>query len=116
MNPDDFLKGFPGTLAPIQFTEYPDGPLGPQRKTKTLAYTPNPLPPQLDWPSIIIEHFDLHSKTISQLGKLNGLHKRVGNAAGLLRTLWMREAKLSSEIEDIAQPLKSSSWPVPDEL
>lgn len=35
------------------------------------------------------------------LGKLNGLHKRVGNAAGLLRTLWMREAKLSSQIENI---------------
>ncbi len=35
------------------------------------------------------------------MGKLNGLHKRVGKAAGLLRTLWMREAKLSSQIQDI---------------
>ena len=59
------------------------------------------MPPDLDWSSIRLEHFDLYAKTVSVLGKLNGLHKRVGNAAGLLRTLWMREAKLSTKIENI---------------
>ena len=44
----------------------------------------------------------MHSDTVAVLGKLNGIHKRVGEAAGLLRTLWMRETKLSSQIEDIA--------------
>jgi len=55
----------------------------------------------MDWNALRVEHFDRYTSTVAELGKMNGLHKRVGNAAGLLRTLWMREAKLSSEIEDI---------------
>ena len=43
----------------------------------------------------------MYAGTLLALGKVNGLHKRVGIAAGLLRTLWMREAKLSSEVENI---------------
>jgi Fic family protein len=101
MQSSDFCVNFPGKLIPIQFTEYPGGDLGNPVKTSTIAYTPNPLPPDLDWKSLQIEHFDSYSRTVAELGRLNGLHKRVGNAASLLRTLWMREAKLSSEIEDI---------------
>ncbi|HEV7280227.1 MAG TPA: Fic family protein [Pirellulaceae bacterium] len=59
------------------------------------------MPPRLDWQQIRLEHFDRYVETVSALGKLNGLHQRIGNAAGLLRTLWMREAKLSSAIENI---------------
>ena len=69
--------------------------------TKTVAFVPDPLPPSLDWNAIRLEHFDRYADTVAALGKVNGLHKRVGNASGLLRTLWMREAKLSSEVEDI---------------
>ncbi|REJ83704.1 MAG: Fic family protein [Planctomycetota bacterium] len=81
--------------------EYPDGLLGDPVATETWAFVPDDLPPDLNWPAIRLEHFDLYTQTVSELGKLNGLHKRVGKAAGLLRTLWMREAKLSSQIEDI---------------
>ncbi|MEM6778221.1 MAG: Fic family protein [Planctomycetota bacterium] len=82
--------------------EYPNGPLGQPVATQTLAFVPNPLPPDIDWDELRLRLFNLNSDTVSVLGKLNGLHKRVGQASGLLRTLWMREAKLSSEIEDIA--------------
>ncbi len=101
MNHDDFDKNSPGKLVPIVFSEYPDGPLGKPKKIPLHAFVPDPLPPDLDWAGVMVEHFDDYSKTVAVLGKLNGLHKRVGNAASLLRTLWMREAKLSSEIEDI---------------
>lgn len=75
--------------------------MAPPVKTKTLAFVPDPLPPGLDWPALLVEQFDRYTQTVAALGKLNGLHRRIGNAAGLLRTLWMREAKLSSEIEQI---------------
>jgi len=101
MQTSDFSTGFPGKLATIEFAEYPDGPLAKPVKTQTKSFIPNPLPPKLDWKLLKLEHFDDYHRTIAELGRLNGLHKRVGNAAGLLRTLWMREAKLSSEIEDI---------------
>lgn len=98
----DFSKLSPGKLVPVTMQEYPDGPLNPPVATKTLAFVPNPLPPDIDWDELRLRLFNLNSDTIAVLGKLNGLHKRVGQASGLLRTLWMREAKLSSEIEDIA--------------
>ncbi len=86
---------------PVAIQEYPDGPLEEPVTTKTIAFVPDPLPPSVEWDSLRLRHFSLYTETTSVLGKLNGLHKRVGNAAGLLRTLWMREAKLSSQIEDI---------------
>lgn len=101
MKKSEFLSKCPGKLVPLEFTEHPNGPLGEPKKTLTNAYVPNALPPDIDWKQLKLEHFDSYSSTIAELGRLNGLHKRVGNAASLLRTLWMREAKLSSEIEDI---------------
>lgn len=101
MKESDFTKNSPGKLVPITFSEYPDGPLGPPQVTKAKAFVPDPLPPAIDWQELQIEHFDSYAATVAELGRLNGLHKRVGNASSLLRTLWMREAKLSSEIEDI---------------
>lgn len=97
----DFSRKSPGKLVPIALTEYLDGPMGEPTQTNTVAFVPDPLPPQIDWKAVRLEHFDLYADTLLALGKVNGLHKRVGNAAGLLRTLWMREAKLSSEVENI---------------
>ena len=101
MKKSEFLTNCHGKLVPLEFTEYPDGALGKPTKTLPSAFAPDPLAPNIDWKLLKIEHFDSYSSTIAELGRLNGLHKRVGNAASLLRTLWMREAKLSSEIEDI---------------
>ena len=101
MNEVDFKKGFPGKLVPTVFNEYLAGPTEKPTQAKTLAFVPDPLPPKIDWQALQLEHFDAYSETILALGKINGLHKRIGNAAGMLRTLWMREAKLSSEVENI---------------
>lgn len=101
MKKAEFSTNSPGTLVPIEFTEYPNGPMGSPRLTQTFAFVPAPLPPAIDWRTLQVDHFERYTRTIAELGRLNGLHKRVGNAASLLRTLWMREAKLSSEVEDI---------------
>ncbi|KAA0217309.1 MAG: Fic family protein [Leptolyngbya sp. PLA3] len=93
-------KAAPGRLVPVTLTERA-GPNLVAKPVDTLAYVPNPLPPDLDWKYLVAEHYDRLEQTLLALGRINGLHKRVGNAAGLLRTLWMREAKLSSQIEDI---------------
>jgi Fic family protein len=101
MDKSDFLPTAPGKLINTEVMDYSDGPLFPPQKIKTYAFVPDNLPPELDWNAIKIEHFDNYSKTIAALSKLNGLHTRVGKASALLRTLWMREAKLSSKIENI---------------
>ena len=101
MDAAHFSENSPGRLVPISFTQYPDGIQGLPVRVQTQAFTPDPLPPKLDWKQIKLDHFDRLMETVSALSKLNGLHKRVGNASGMLRTLWMREAKLSSEIEHI---------------
>lgn len=101
MDRSSFGPESPGKLVPMELIEYPDGPLGEPKTVKTRGFHPDPLPPDLDWDALRVEHFDRYHATISELGKMNGLHKRVGNAAGLLRTLWMREAKLSSQVESI---------------
>ena len=97
----DFGPEMPGKLVPVVMQEYPDGLLSAPVQTKTIAFVPDALPPRIDWDVLRLHHFQRYADTVSALGKLNGLHKRVGNAAGMLRTLWMREAKLSSQIEDI---------------
>ena len=101
MKKSEFSAKKPGKLVSISMQEYPNGGFEPPVSTKTLAFVPSPLPPTLDWDALRLKLFQQYTDTVSVLGKLNGLHKRVGNAAGLLRTLWMREAKLSSQIEDI---------------
>lgn len=101
MDPSEFGGNSPGKLTNLTFTEYPGGDVRAPQTVKTHAYVPNPLPPSCGWEELILKNFSLYQQTVAELGKLNGLHKRVGNAAGLLRTLWMREAKLSSQIENI---------------
>ena len=101
MRRTDFSSKSPGKLVRTEFVEHPDGPLAEPVRTSTWAFVPDELPPDLDWSAVRLEHFDLYARTMAELGKLNGLHKRIGNASDLLRTLWMREAKLSSEIEHI---------------
>ncbi len=80
----DFQPGFPGRLVPINFTEYPEGVHRPPRTVPAHAYIPNPLPPSVDWARLRLEHFELYTQTIGELGRLNGLHKRVGNACKLV--------------------------------
>ena len=97
-----FTEHSPGKLVPIMLKERRRrGGLVELVDVPMRAFVPNPLPPDLDWDAIKVSLFDEHSRAVMVLGRLNGLHKRLGEASGLLRTLWMREAKLSSEIEGI---------------
>jgi len=102
MNTDQFTNKSPGKLVPItlkekrirsgkeELVDYP-----------ARAFVPDPLPPKLDWDELKTALFDLYSEALLALGRINGLHKRVGNGATLLRALWMREAKMSSAVEGI---------------
>lgn len=100
MAPSNLKPNAPGELVPVTLNERA-ADHNALRPIKCLAYVPNRLPPALDWSSLVVKHYDGLEQTLLALGRLNGLHKRIGNAAGLLRTLWMREAKLSSQVEGI---------------
>lgn len=66
-----------------------------------LAFSPNPLPPELDWRSIKTDLFDDLTAATAALSRVNGLVPLAPNAGVLRHALWLREAKLSSAIEDI---------------
>jgi cell filamentation protein, protein adenylyltransferase len=95
LNPDA-----PGRLVPITIRDQASDHREPS-PIKCFAFVPNPLPPSLNWSDLVVEHYDRLEQTMLAIGRINGLHKRIGNAAGLLRTLWIREAKLSSQVEGI---------------
>lgn len=102
MNSTQFTEHAPGRLVPTTLKEKRVRNGMPELiDVRMRAFMPDPLPPHLDWGALKIAMFDDHSQAVMALGRLNGLHKRLGGAVGLLRTLWMREAKLSSEIEGI---------------
>ena len=46
MNQSDYLAGCPGQLVPIELTEHLNGPLQPPVRTPTVAFFPDPLPPE----------------------------------------------------------------------
>ncbi|MDQ7014295.1 MAG: Fic family protein [Planctomycetota bacterium] len=62
---------------------------------------PDDLPPALEWASLTAELRPLYDGALLALGRLNGLHLRIEGAQSLLRALWVREAKLSSKVENI---------------
>lgn len=71
----------------------------------TWAFVPDPLPPKVDWGGLKQSLFEKHGEALLALGKASGLHKalqkRLGEVGPLLRALWIREAKLSSAVENI---------------
>ncbi len=63
----DFGPEMPGKLVPFSMQESPDGPLSAPVQTKTIAFVPNPLPPDIDWDTLRLRHFQLYSDTVSAL-------------------------------------------------
>jgi len=102
MNPDQFNASSPGRLVLVTLKEK-RVVAGVEEliDVPSHAFVPDPLPPKLDWSALKAELFDVNAEAVLALGRVNGLHKRVGKGAELLRTLWMREAKMSSEVEGI---------------
>lgn len=68
---------------------------------RTHAFVPDDLPPALDWGHLAAELRSLYDGALLALGRLNGLHLQIPGAQSLLRALWVREAKLSSQVEHI---------------
>jgi Fic family protein len=103
MRPDRFSDASPGRLVPTELGRAVRGPDGRRRIEPVPAYAflPDPLPPELDWRAIKGELFDTLTAAVAGLERVNGLLTLAPNAAILRRALWLREARLSSEIENI---------------
>ncbi|MBZ0172316.1 MAG: Fic family protein [Phycisphaerales bacterium] len=98
-----FSQHSPGRLVPITLSGVRPTPGGRVEADpiETVAFVPNPLPPDLDWGSLKASQYERLEAASAALGRVNGLVTLVPNARALLRSLWLREAKLSSEIENI---------------
>lgn len=68
---------------------------------EALSFVPDPLPPELDWGAIrggLFEHFEAATAAIH---RVNGLIPLAPNTRMLRQALWLREARISSAIEDV---------------
>lgn len=121
MVPSQFSDKSPGRLVPVQMKWSKSGspldsllgsPLGTTMESlslptvrletvETWAYVPNPLPPDLNWAEVQHRLQRKIRHTVLALGEVNGLYKRGTVARDSLRSLWIREAKSSSAVEDI---------------
>lgn len=106
MDRDAFSERSPGRLVRTVLKERRVRDGAPELvDVATWAFVPDPLPPKVDWGSLRSALFEKHGEALLALGKASGLHKglhkRPGEAGPLLRALWMREAKLSSAVENI---------------
>lgn len=101
MDSRSFQPGAPGTL--VQTTAWEkrvrDGVVE-SVPVQSLAYVPNPLPPKLDRDAFIGRVSGELLAAEANLARLEGTVGNLPNASLLLRPLRLREAKLSSRIED----------------
>lgn len=98
-----FSDASPGKLVPTTLWRWRTTPKGiPEaEEIPALAFSPDPLPPALDWRSIKADLFDELTAATAALFRVNGLVPLAPNSGVLRHALWLREAKLSSAIEDI---------------
>lgn len=103
MTADRFSDRSPGRLVPATFAKPVAKPSGVFETIAlpTVAFEPHPLPPDVDWREIKADLFDELDSATSALATINGLVPLAPNTRMLRHALWMREAKLSSEIENI---------------
>jgi Fic family protein len=108
MTPERFGPDAPGRLVPVTLRRVRVGAPGPTadrageiESVPAFAFVPDPLPPKLDWRAIKADLFEPLTEAVAALARVNGLTQGVPNARILRHALWLREAKLSSQIEDI---------------
>lgn len=108
MDPDRFGPGASGRLVPVTLRRVRvgrpgsgAGRAGEIESVPSFAFVPDPLPPKLDWRAIKADLFEVLTEAVAALARVNGLTQGVPNARILRHALWLREAKLSSQIEDI---------------
>lgn len=105
MLPERFGPDAPGRLVPVVLRrvrlEPGAGRAGRDERVHTHAFIPNPLPPRLDWRAIKADLFDDLTDAVAAMARVNGLTQGVPNSGILRHALWLREARLSSQIEDV---------------
>jgi len=103
MHRDRFTESSPGRFVPATLWSRRTGQSGLAEAApfESLAFIPSGLPPPLDWRAVKAELFDHFNAATAALFRVNGLVPLAPNAGILRHALWLREAKLSSEIEDI---------------
>lgn len=91
----------PGQLVPtVGYERRPHGGMTERVPVHGTAFVPDALPPSLDWVSVIGHLAKPLLDATSALARLDGVASRLPNPHLLLRPLWTREAKYSSQIED----------------
>ncbi len=67
----------------------------------SFAFVPNALPPKIDWRLFRGDLYHHFEAATAALNRVNGLVPLAPNTQILRQALWLREAKISSEMEDI---------------
>lgn len=103
MNQEHFSDASPAHCVPVSLLRRAVSSRGVPElvPVPSCAFTPDPLPPKLDWRALKADLFDDLVGATSALSRINGLVPLTPNSGVLLHALWLREAKLSSEIENI---------------
>lgn len=98
MRPEEFSVNSPGRLEKASFREVRPG--GTYKETHGWAFVPNPLPPDIERATIILDAHDHLIRAERALSLLEGVASQIENPALLTNTLMQREARLSSAIEN----------------
>jgi cell filamentation protein, protein adenylyltransferase len=103
MRKEEFSDQSPGRLVPIELGRHQTTSSGliEIETTHALSFLPDPLPPSLDWTMIRGELFEVLNAATASLSRVNGLVPLAPNTGILRQALWLREARLSSQIENI---------------
>lgn len=98
MSPDDFSPGSPGKLVPTVFRE--QQPSGDFRDVSGFGFVPDLLPPQLDETALLVQTHTAVLRAERALSHLDGVASQAENPALLIGPFQIREARLSSAIEN----------------
>lgn len=101
MDPAVFKAGFPGRLVPTTGWDLRMRAQVPERvAVRGMAFVPNPLPPEVDRDRFVGRVSDELLAAQTHLARLDGSVSELPHPDLLLRPFRLREAKMSSQIED----------------
>lgn len=103
MKQERFSDAAPGRLVPVTLRKRKPSERGLVEfdEIRSFAFEPDPLPPKLDWRSIKSDLFDEFQSATAAIHRVNGLVPLAPNTRILRQALWLREARMSSAIENV---------------
>ncbi len=103
MDKERFSDHAPGRLVSVTLQKMRTSPKGTieLEPIPALAFEPDPLPPKIDWSMIRSDLFDNFQAATAAIHRVNGLVPLAPNTGILRQALWLREARISSAIEDV---------------